>query len=99
MLTEGGKDEVAALIARNLDPTLPVMRAIGVREIAGMLADPARAPILTEQAKTATRQYAKRQYTWFRNQPPSHWLRIVAQLDNDIVNYLATKLQHMALTD
>ncbi len=99
MLTEGGKDEVAALIVRNLDPTLPVMRAIGVREIAGMLADPASVPSLTEQAKIATRQYAKRQYTWFRNQPPSHWLRIEAQLDNDIINYLATKLQHMALTD
>ena len=99
MLAEGGKDEVAALIARGLDPTLPVMRAIGVREIAGMLADPASVPSLSEQAKVATRQYAKRQYTWFRNQPPGDWLRIDAQLDNDIINTLATKLQHMTLTD
>jgi tRNA dimethylallyltransferase len=99
MLTEGGKDEVAALVARNLDPTLPVMRAIGVREMAGMLADPTQTPSLTEQAKIATRQYAKRQYTWFRNQPPGDWPRIEAQLDNDIINDLAIKLQHMALTD
>ncbi len=99
MLAEGGKKEVATLIARGLDPSLPVMRAIGVREIAGMLADPAGAPILAEQAKTATRQYAKRQYTWFRNQSPGEWLRIDAQLDNDNINILATKLQHMALTD
>ena len=34
VMFEQGQDEVAALIARNLDPTLPVMRAIGVREIA-----------------------------------------------------------------
>lgn len=99
MLTEGGKEEVAALVARNLDPTLPVMRAIGVREIAGILADPAHAPSLAQQAKIATRQYAKRQYTWFRNQCPDDWLRIEAQLDNDIINDLAIKLQHMTLTD
>jgi tRNA dimethylallyltransferase len=95
----GGKAEVAALVARHLDPALPVMRAIGVREIAGMLANPADTQRLTLEAKIATRQYAKRQYTWFRNQPPAGWTRIVTQLDNDIVNNLAIKLQHMALTD
>lgn len=99
MLETGGLDEVAVLLARKLDPMLPVMRAIGVREIAGMLADPAQTPSLTAQAKTATRQYAKRQYTWFRNQPPSGWTRIETQLDNEFINNLAIKLQHMALTD
>ena len=99
MLESGAKEEVAALIARKLDPALPVMRAIGVREVAAMLADPANAPKLVEQAKIATRQYAKRQYTWFRNQPPTDWQRIDAQLGDDIVNDLAIKLQHMTLTD
>ena len=95
----GGKAEVAALVARHLDPALPVMRAIGVRELAGMLANPADTQRLTLEAKIATRQYAKRQYTWFRNQPPAGWTRIVTQLDDDIVNDLAIKLQHMTLTD
>jgi len=95
----GGKAEVAALVARHLDPALPVMRAIGVREIAGMLANPADTQRLTLEAKIATRQYAKRQYTWFRNQPPAGWTRIETQLDNDIINNLAIKLQHMVLTD
>ena len=99
MQANGGKGEVAALIARGLDPALPVMRAIGVREIAGMLRYPDRETRLIEQAKIATRQYAKRQYTWFRNQSPADWSRIETQLDNDIVNDLAIKLQHMALTD
>ena len=98
-MIEGGKAEVAALIARHLDPALPVMRAIGVREIAGMLANPADTQRLTLEAKIATRQYAKRQYTWFRNQPPAGWTRIATQLDNDIINNLAIKLQHMTLTD
>lgn len=99
MLASGGKEEVAALMARGLDPDLPVMRAIGVREIAAMLADPADAPRCIAEAKIATRQYAKRQFTWFRNQPPADWPRIEAQLDNDIIDDLATKLQHMTLTD
>ena len=99
MLADGGKDEVATLIARGLDPARPVMRAIGVCEIAGILADPACASSLIEQAKIATRQYAKRQYTWFRNQPPADWPRVDAQLDNDIVDKLVIKLQHMTLTD
>lgn len=99
MLDDGGKEEVATLIARGLDPDRPVMRAIGVREIAGMLGRPADTQRLTLEAKTATRQYAKRQYTWFRNQPPDDWTRVDTQLDNDIVNDLAIKLQHMALTD
>lgn len=97
MLESGGKEEVAALLARDLDPSLPVMRAIGVREIAALIANPRdRTPV--EQAKIATRQYAKRQYTWFRNQPPPDWPRIDAQLDNDYINDLAIKLRNMLLT-
>lgn len=99
MLAGGGKEEVAALIARGLDPDLPVMRAIGVREIAAMLARPSDAERCIAEAKIATRQYAKRQFTWFRNQPPAGWVRIETQLDNDMIDDLAIKLQHMALTD
>lgn len=97
MLAGGGIEEVEALLARNLDPSLPVMRAIGVREIAALIADPTD-PAPVEQAKIATRQYAKRQYTWFRNQPSVDWPRIEAQLDNDHINNLAIKLRDMLLT-
>lgn len=99
MLAGGAKEEVTALLGRGLDPTLPVMRAIGVREIAAMIASPSDTALCIENAKIATRQYAKRQFTWFRNQPPSYWPRIETQLDNDIVGDLAIKLQHMTLTD
>lgn len=97
MLKQGAIDEVEALLARNLDPSLPVMRAIGVREIAALIADAAD-PTPVEQAKIATRQYAKRQYTWFRNQPPADWPRIGTQLDDDEINNLAIKLRDMILT-
>ncbi len=98
MLENGGKTEVEALLARRLDVTLPVMRAIGVAEIGRMLADPASEDLFVEQAKAATRQYAKRQFTWFRNQPPTDWERIETQLNHDLINELAIKCRDMALT-
>jgi tRNA dimethylallyltransferase len=79
MLARGAVTEVEALLARELDPALPVMRAIGVAEIAGYLRGNyglAQARVLGQQA---TRNYAKRQYTWFRRQPPADWPRLETQ--------------------
>jgi tRNA dimethylallyltransferase len=76
MLGRGAIDEVKALLARNLDPALPVMRAIGVREIAGYLRGEWSLAEAEAMATQATRNYAKRQYTWFRRQPPPDWSRI-----------------------
>lgn len=76
MLETGGIEEVEALIARKLSPDLPVMRAIGVPEIAAWISGGIDRTTMIEQAQIATRQYAKRQYTWFSRQPPAHWPRI-----------------------
>ncbi|HYN46784.1 MAG TPA: tRNA (adenosine(37)-N6)-dimethylallyltransferase MiaA [Allosphingosinicella sp.] len=74
-------EEVRLLLERRLPALAPVMRAIGVREIAAWL----RGEMDREQAlaagKAATRQYAKRQYTWFRRQPPAPWPRFGEALD------------------
>lgn len=68
MFEEGAVDEVQALVERGLNPILPAMKAVGVQEIAGLLAgELAREPALAA-VKQATRRYAKRQLTWFRNQ-------------------------------
>jgi len=75
MLDEGAVTEVEALLARNLDPDLPVMRAIGVREIAGWLRGEWSREEAIAKGQQATRNYAKRQYTWFRRQPPESWPR------------------------
>lgn len=75
MMERGAIEEVEALLARNLDPALPVMRAIGVREIAGYLQGELSCAQAIAAGQTATRQYAKRQYTWFRHQPPESWTR------------------------
>ena len=75
MLESGAVEEVQALRARRLNPALPVMRAIGVSEIAEMTEGNLSRTQATIAGQTATRQYAKRQYTWFRNQPPEWWPR------------------------
>ncbi|MFL6857681.1 MAG: tRNA (adenosine(37)-N6)-dimethylallyltransferase MiaA [Allosphingosinicella sp.] len=81
MLSEQGIEEVRALLARGLSPALPVMRAIGVREIAGLLAGALTREQALAAGRIATRQYAKRQYTWFSRQPPPDWPRFTAPLD------------------
>lgn len=75
MLDHGALAEVEALLARQLDPALPVMRAIGVPEIAALLNGEIDRAEAKSRGAQATRNYAKRQYTWFRNQPPQDWPR------------------------
>lgn len=75
MLEHGAIEEVEALMARNLPDDAPVMRAIGVPEIAAMLRGEIGRDEALARGQAATRQYAKRQYTWFRNQPPASWPR------------------------
>lgn len=71
MLGAGARQEVEALLARELEPDLPVMKAVGVPEIAAMIKGEWTLPQAREKAQQATRNYAKRQLTWFRHQLPS----------------------------
>jgi tRNA dimethylallyltransferase len=66
MLEQGAVEEVEALLALHLDPSLPLKKAIGVREIGDWLAGRSSREEMIERAVIATRQYAKRQRTWFR---------------------------------
>jgi tRNA dimethylallyltransferase len=68
MVDAGALDEVKALLDLGLDPDLPAMKAIGVKELGAVLANRIPLDDAIEQAKTRTRQYAKRQMTWMRNQ-------------------------------
>jgi tRNA dimethylallyltransferase len=82
MVEVGALGEVEALLARKLDPDLPVMRAIGVRELASLLDGTATREAAVSSGQIATRQYAKRQYTWFARQPPPDWPRWTEALDD-----------------
>jgi tRNA dimethylallyltransferase len=79
MMDAGAVEEVVKLLARGLDPHLPVMRAIGVREIAGWLRGEWTREHAVSSAQAATRRYAKRQFTWLRHQLPVDWPRLGKQ--------------------
>jgi tRNA dimethylallyltransferase len=81
MIEHGAIEEVEALLRRNLDRKLPVMRAIGVREIAAFLNGETSRERAITLGQQATRQYAKRQYTWFAHQPPPEWPRFTEPLE------------------
>jgi tRNA dimethylallyltransferase len=81
MIDEGAVPEVEALLARNLNPNLPVMRAIGVRELSAYLKGETSLDAAIAAGRQATRRYAKRQYTWFAHQPPAEWPRFQEALD------------------
>lgn len=98
MVENGAVDEVDRLMARGLAEGLPVMRAIGVREIAAWRAGEIERQEMIARAAIATRQYAKRQYTWFNNQPPPAWERHFQQLDEEGTSHMVIKLQQNALT-
>ena len=83
MIDEGAVSEVEALLSRKLNPNLPVMRAIGVRELSEYLLGRATLDEAIAAGQQATRRYAKRQYTWFAHQPPADWPRFKAALDVD----------------
>jgi tRNA dimethylallyltransferase len=81
MFDGGALGEVEQLLARSLNRNLPVMRAIGVREIAQYLSGESTREQAIAAGQQATRRYAKRQFTWFAHQPPTDWPRATEPLD------------------
>ena len=81
MMEHGAVDEARALAALDLDASMPAMKAIGVREL--ITADRGQITFdeAIERAKAATRQYAKRQSTWFRHQLGPGWRRFSNPVD------------------
>lgn len=81
IFSDEGIEEVRLLLERRLPAVAPVMLAIGVPEIAAFLGGTLSHAEALAAARMATRQYAKRQYTWFRRQPPPEWPRFEKPLD------------------
>jgi len=86
MMENGAVTEVEKLLGRKLDPQLPVMRAIGVREITAFLNGELTKAQAIDAGQQATRRYAKRQYTWFSHQPPADWRRFTDPLDGQAID-------------
>ncbi|MEN8175039.1 MAG: tRNA (adenosine(37)-N6)-dimethylallyltransferase MiaA [Pseudomonadota bacterium] len=75
MLAQGLEAEVAALLARpDVHRDLPSMRSVGYRQVAQFLDGEISREEMVEKGVAATRQLAKRQYTWLRRERGAHWL-------------------------
>ncbi|MEM1381362.1 MAG: tRNA (adenosine(37)-N6)-dimethylallyltransferase MiaA [Pseudomonadota bacterium] len=88
MLDSGAFDEVRRLLARGLPPDLPVMKALGVPELAAVLRGDLSETDAIDLAKQETRRFAKRQMTWLRNQ--TDWP--VFDTSDGLVDFFVKKL-------
>jgi tRNA dimethylallyltransferase len=90
MIEQGAIDEVKFLLEQNLPPESPVMKAVGVRELASYLAGTLSLAEAQALAQRETRRYAKRQLTWFRHQMTDR-----ETIDTQYSESLAGKLRNL----
>jgi tRNA dimethylallyltransferase len=84
MVEQGGLAEAQAL--KGLDPALPAAKLLGLRPLQALAAGELSKGEALENAITATRQFAKRQMTWFRGRMP-HYIWYDPLLSNIITQY------------
>lgn len=97
MLAQGALEEVRALAALGLDLALPAMKALGVPDLLSHLEGQISLGEAAMAAKQATRQFAKRQSTWFRTQiGPSE--RVSEQFSESFCQKIFTKIRDSRLT-
>ena len=99
MVERGAIDEVAALRTRCLPPTLPAMKAVGVREFALYLDGRTSRDDAIAAVQQATRRYAKRQYTWLRHRMAGlRPLAIEAQFSESLLPGIFSFIRQSLLT-
>ena len=81
MLEDGLLDEIRALLALGVSPKATAMQAIGYKEFFGYLNGACTLDEAAALCKQRSRNYAKRQLTWFRRNPDIHWLRLTGAED------------------
>lgn len=93
MVRDGALDELRAL--GPIDPDLPAARALGVSQLMAHLRGEVSLAAAVERAVTETRQYAKRQMTWFRHQMPD-WTVIERSEPGEMMDVLLEALKARA---
>ena len=101
MIAEGLVEETRRLLASGVPETARSLRALGYREAAQVLRGELRPEELREALAVATRQYAKRQDTWFRREPGVEWMpsprasaELSALVDRVMLAWLAFQRGH-----
>ncbi|MDQ6952389.1 MAG: tRNA (adenosine(37)-N6)-dimethylallyltransferase MiaA [Mariprofundaceae bacterium] len=90
MMQQGWLDEVRWLDAQNMPELHPALRAVGYRQMLDYLHGGGTLGDAIRDAKTATRRYAKRQVTWFKNQTPHAHKADAASLHTAIITQVST---------
>src|SRR5262249_31593122 len=97
MVELGAVEEVRALLALGLDPGLPAMKAVGVRELGALLAGRSSLEGAVAAAQQSTRRYAKRQVTWLRQQVPEAHI-VPEQYSERVLGPIFNIIRHFLLT-
>jgi tRNA dimethylallyltransferase len=102
MMDEGAEAEVRALRARLLPASRPAMKAVGVRELKAWLEGTANRDEAVAAMQQATRQYVKRQYTWFRRRlregEKLRRMTIIEQFSVSLLPQIFSFIRHLLLT-
>ena len=83
MLAEGLEQETRQLLQAGLSPTALSMRSIGYRQMAQYLAGELEHEEMAAKIKQATRNFAKRQFTWYKKMPYIHWFDVEKLSDQE----------------
>lgn len=97
MMERGALAEARVLARLELDPELPAMKAVGVRQLLAHLRGETDLETAVAEAKRATRNYAKRQTTWFRHQLPAG-LTLTAQFSESLSEEIFSFIRRFLLT-
>ena len=99
MLDVGLLDEVSCLLTqKKLSPELPALRMVGYRQAVQFLSEELEYNDMVRRGIAATRQLAKRQLTWLRNQPGVTWLNCASQsLLETAVTYVDSRLSMLGV--
>lgn len=101
MIAAGLVDEVAGLLAQGYRPELKSMQSLGYKQITAYLKDEVPLQTAVSQMKQLTRNYAKRQLTWFRKEPVDLWIDISekeSEFFGEILNYIEGRLKNLSNT-
>lgn len=97
MMESGALDEVGALLELQLDDDVPVMKAVGVRQLAAVLRGKEDLDGAVSAAKKASRNYAKRQMTWIRHQLTGDFV-VNEQYSERFRGKILSNIRHFMLT-
>ena len=90
MFEAGLVGEVQKILDMGYDPSNNSLNSVGYKEVVAYLQGAFKLPECIELVKQNTRRYAKRQYTWFRNEPALVWLE--KQAAGDLLKEIAGRL-------